>query len=49
MFLKTLFSQLNLKPSEGYLLKKIPDVFVKIVCGMTDTVISYTEFNFQHA
>ena len=49
IFLETLFSQLNLKPSEGYLLKRMPDIFVEIGHGMTDTVIHCTEFKFQHA
>ena len=29
VFLGTLFSQPNLKPSEGCLLKRMPDIFVK--------------------
>ena len=49
VFLKILFSQLNLKPSEVYLLKKMPDVFVKTGHGMADMVIGCTEFKFQHA
>ena len=49
MFLETLLSQLNLKPSESYLLKKMPDIFVKTGYGMTDVVIYCTELKFQHA
>ena len=50
VFFETLFSQLNLKPSKGYLLKKMPDIFVKTGHGMTDNmVIKCTEFKFQHA
>ena len=46
VFLETLFRKLNLKPSEGYLLKKMPHVFVKTGHGMTDMVINCTEFKF---
>ena len=46
--LEILFTQLNLKPSEGYLLKKMPAVFVKTEHGMTDIVIDCTEIEFQH-
>ena len=42
-------SQLSLKPSEGYLYKKMPDIFVKIGHGMTDMVIDCTKFKSQHA
>ena len=37
------------KPSESYLLKKMPDIFVKTGYGMTDMVIYCTELKFQHA
>ena len=46
--LEILFTQLNLKPSEGYLLKNMPAVFVKTEHGMTDIVIDCTEIEFQH-
>ena len=49
VFLETLLSQLNLKPSESYLLKKMPDIFVKTGYGMTDMVIYCTELKFQQA
>ena len=49
VFSETLFIQLNLKPSEGYLLKRMPDIFVKTVHRMTNMVIDCTEFKFQHA
>ena len=45
-FLETLFRKLNLKPSEGYLLKKMSHLFVKTGHGMTDMVINCTEFKF---
>ena len=48
VFLGTLFSQPNLKPSEGCLLKRMPDIFVKTGHGMTDMVVDCTEFKFQH-
>ena len=40
---------INLKPSEDYLLKRLPDFFVKIGHGMIDIVIYCTEPKFQHA
>ena len=43
-FLETLFSQLNLKGSEGYLLKKILYIFVKTGHGISEMVIDCTEF-----
>ena len=49
VLLETLFSKLNLKPNEDYLLKKMPDIFVKIGHGMTDMITGCTEFKFQHA
>ena len=36
----------KLKPSKGYLLKRMPAIFVKIVHGMTDMVIDCTEVKF---
>ena len=48
VFSETLFIQLNLKPSEGYLLKRMSDIFVKTVHRMTNMVIDCTEFKFQH-
>ena len=49
LFLETLFNDLNLKPEEGFLLKKMPDIFIKTGHGLTDIVIDCTEFKFQHA
>ena len=49
VFLETLFNELDLKPDDGFLLKKMPDIFVKTGHGLTDMVIDCTEFKFQHA
>ena len=49
VFLETLFNQLDLKPNDGYLLKKMPDIFVRTGHGLTDIVIDCTEFKFQNA
>ena len=49
VFLETLFNELDLKPDDGFLLKKMPDIFVKTGHGLTDMVIYSTEFKFQHA
>ena len=48
VFLETSFSQLNLKPSEGYLLKEMRDIFVKKGHGITNMIIDSTGFKFQH-
>ena len=47
--IETLFSQLNLKPSERYLLKTMTDIFLKTGHGMTDMAIYFTDFNIQLA
>ncbi|XP_057292377.1 uncharacterized protein LOC130620063 [Hydractinia symbiolongicarpus] len=39
VFLETIFSQLDLKPDDGFLLKKMPDIFVRTGHGLTDLVI----------
>ncbi|XP_057292615.1 uncharacterized protein LOC130621337 [Hydractinia symbiolongicarpus] len=49
IFLSTLFSQINLKPPSGFLLQKMPDIFVKTGHGLTDLIIDATEFKFQSA
>jgi hypothetical protein len=49
VFLETLFTELDLKPDDGFLLKKMPDIFVKTGHGLTDMIIDCTEFKFQHA
>ena len=48
VFLETMFTCINLKPGAGFLLKKMPDIFVKTGHGLTDMIINCTEFNFQH-
>ena len=49
IFLATLFNEIDLKPSSGYLLKKMPKIFVETGHGLTDLVIDATEFKFQSA
>ena len=46
LFLESTFNQLNFQPDEGYLLQKMPDIFVKTGHGLTDIVIDCTEFKF---
>ena len=47
IFLATLFDEIDLKPSSGYLLKKMPKIFVETGHGLTDLVIDSTDFKFQ--
>ena len=49
VFLETIFNEIDLKPEDGFLIKKMPDIFVKTGHGLTDMVIDCTEFKFQHA
>ena len=49
LFLETLFNELDLKPDDGFLLKKMPTIFVKTAHGLTYMVMDCTEFTFQHA
>ena len=49
VFLETIFQEIDLKPTNGFLLKKMPEIFVKTGHGLTDIVIDCTEFKFQHA
>ena len=44
VFLETIFIHINLKPEAGFLLKKMPDIFVKTGQGLTDIIIGCTEF-----
>ena len=46
VFLEILFNELDLKPDDGFLLKKMPNVFVKTGHGLRDMVIDCTEFKF---
>ena len=48
VFLSTLLT-LDLRPANGYLLKMIPEIFIKTGHGLTDLVIDYTEFKCQQA
>ena len=47
IFLATLFNEIDLKPPSGYILKKMPKIFVETGHGLTDLVIDATKF--QHA
>ena len=49
IFLSTLFNKIDLKLSGEYLLKTMPDIFVKTGHGMTDLIIDATEFKFANA
>ncbi|XP_065684230.1 uncharacterized protein LOC136096642 [Hydra vulgaris] len=52
IFCATLFNEINLKVDGSFLLKKMPDIFVKTGNGLTDIVIDIviaTEFKFQQA
>ena len=47
IFLSTVLSEVDLKPASGFLLKKMPESFIKTGHGLTDLVIDATEFKFQ--
>ena len=49
IFLATIFNEIDLKPPSGFMLQKMPDIFVKTGHGLTDLVIDATEFKFQQA
>ena len=49
VFLSTLFNSLDLRPANGYLLKMMPEIFIKTGHGLTDLVIDCTEFKCQQA
>ena len=42
VFLETIFDSLDLKPDEGFLIKKMPEIFLKTGHGPTDLVIDCT-------
>ena len=44
VFVKTIFSCLNLKPDNGFLAYNMPDVFNKTGHGLIDIVIGWYEF-----
>ena len=48
-FLEFVFSQVNLKPDHGFLIKNMPEIFIQTGHGLTDIVIDCTEFKFDHA
>ena len=41
VFLETIFNCIDLKPEAGFLLKKMPDIFVKTGQGLTDMIIDW--------
>ena len=49
VFLTTLLKSLDLRPENGYLLKMMPEIFIKAGHGLTDLVIDCTEFKCQQA
>ena len=49
IFMATVFNRIDLRPSHGFLLKKMPDIFVTTGHGLTDLIIDATEFKFQCA
>lgn len=49
VFLESLYDEFDLKPENGYLLHKMPEIFIKTGHGLTDIVIDCTEFKFQQA
>ena len=49
IFLATLFQKLDIQPDSGFLLQKMPEIFVKTGHGLTDIIIDATEFKFQLA
>ena len=44
VFVKALFSRLNLKPDDGFLPHTMPELFKKTGHGLTDIVITCDEF-----
>ena len=48
VFLETIFNCIDLKPEAGFLLKQMPDIFMKTGHGLTVMIIDCIEFKFQH-
>ena len=46
VFVKAIFSFLNLKPDDGFLPYKIPELFNKTGHGLTDIEIARDEFRY---
>ena len=44
VFVKAIFSSLNLKPDDGFWPYNIPELFNKTGHGLTDIVIAWDEF-----
>ena len=49
VFLSTLFNSLDLHPGNSYLLKMMPEIFIKTGHGLTNLVIDCSEFKCQQA
>ena len=49
IFLATVFNQVDLRPSDKFLLHKMPKIFKETGHGKTDLIIDATEFKFQSA
>ena len=49
VFLPQLFARIDMKPDAGFLIKKMPDSFIKTGHGLTDMIIDCCEFKFQRA
>ena len=47
IFLATVFNRLDLCPDHGFILQKMPNVFVDTGHGLTDLILEATEFKFQ--
>ena len=47
MFLSTILYSLDLRPANGYLLKMMPEIFIKTGHGLTDLAVDCTEFKCQ--
>ena len=49
IFVATVFNRIDLRPGHGFLLQKMPKIFVTTGHGLTDLIIDATEFKFQCA
>ena len=49
VFLATIFNQLDQRPDQLFMQKKMPEIFIRTGHGSTDLVLDATEFKFQNA
>ena len=49
VFLSTVFTKLDTRPHQKFLLQKMPSAFINTGHGMTDLILDATEFKFQSA